>query len=336
MIESASCRRKAVIQCRHTLRAGFLAVAVCLLVSCGKPVAPTLRVGLLVWPPYEMATLAKELGYYQGANIEFVDYGAPAELVAAYERGDIDVMPTAGQYVFALESEHPGQHIILMIDESAGADALVSQKDITSLAQLKGKRVGYEASTLGAYVLTRALQHANLALSDIQPVSIDVINQASAFEQGLVDAVVTFEPTVTQLKAQGAHVLFDSAEMPKEIMDVLVTSDAAIDKKGELIQRFVSGWLRAVAWFDKHPREAAEKVSRREQLTPEAYVKSFNGVKLFGLEANKDYFSGDPSPLLKCLQQQEQLMHRTGQLDMQVNVTTLPLPRFVQAVGPSK
>ena len=316
---------------KRACRLSILVVAVCTLASCSRHTTPTLRVGLLVWPPYEMATLARKLGYFHGEHIKFIDYGAPVELVDAYERGDIDVMPMVIQYVFKLEEDHPGQRIIMTVDKSNGADALVANSQITSLNQLKGKRVGYEASALGAYMLTRALEHSDLSLSDIKPVPIDAINQASAFEHGLVDAVVTYEPTVTRLKAKGAHVLFDSSEIPSEVMDVMVTSQTDIQDKGSQINAFVGGWLKAVDYFKKYPLKAAKQVSRREQLTPRQFVSSFKGIILMDRRANEAYMSGHPSDLFKTIARQESLMRKNNLLNAHVALRHLPDPEFLRA-----
>ena len=98
---------------------------------------------------------------------------------------------------------------------------MLARPELKELKDIKGRRVGVESGALGAYVLARALQIAGLNRTDISVVSIPVPEQEQAFQGRRVDAVVTMEPNRTRLLAQGARQLFDSSQIPGEIVDVL-------------------------------------------------------------------------------------------------------------------
>ena len=82
----------------------------------------------------------------------------------------------------------------MVTDISNGADVILAKPEIQSLKDLKGRRVGVDSTALGAFVITRALGQVGLSPKDIEIVSLGVSEQERAFKQGIVDAVVTFEP----------------------------------------------------------------------------------------------------------------------------------------------
>ena len=64
---------------------------------------------------------------------------------------------------------------------------------------------------------------------DIKIVFLGVSEHERAFKNGKVDAVVTFGSARTKLLAAGAKQLFDSSQIPGEIVDVLIVSEDVIN-----------------------------------------------------------------------------------------------------------
>lgn len=307
----------------------LLSIGITLLASCEPVSEPTLRVGLMVWPAYEMAPLARELGYYDDIDVQLIDYGAPIEVSDAFSRGEIDIAPMVIPYALELRQLQPGMKIIMVIDYSSGGDALVSRPEIDSITELRGRRVGYEASALGAFMLRRALAHADMTIADIIPVSVDTIDHESAFERGQIDAVVTFEPTVTRLHQSGAHVLFDSSEIPGEVVDVLLVSEEALSNKRELVQAFVDGWLKAVDYFRENQSQVASLIARRSRLEPDEFLRAYDGIELMGREDNLRIFSGDPSEFSRALDVHRDLAVSRGMLEPGIDLSTLADESFL-------
>jgi len=162
--------------------------------ACDRPDAQPFRVGLLVWPPYEMGMLARELEYFDSSRIELVDYLSLAEVSQAFRNRTIDAMAVTLDYVLVAREKGMEPRIVLAIDRSHGGDAIMAKPGIETVEDLAGKRVGLESSALGPRVLKSALRSRDMDPAQLELVPIDMADQVRAFREGRVDAVVTYEP----------------------------------------------------------------------------------------------------------------------------------------------
>jgi NitT/TauT family transport system substrate-binding protein len=239
-----------------------------------------LRLGLLIWPPYELAHLARVRGHYDSDRIRLVDYRSPAEMMRAYRYGLVDVMAVTADYFVELRATDDAHRIIMVIDISKGGDALLAQPDIPDGAALQGRRVGLEASALGAHVLLRCLDAHGLSLAQVQPVPVDIPDQARAFLDRRIDAVVTYEPIRTRLLAEGALELCSSRDFRGDIVDVLITRLRTIEERQGDLRHLVDGWMRALDDFRAQPADAAKHMAVREGMTPDEFLAALERVAL--------------------------------------------------------
>lgn len=310
-------------------RLPLLLAAAVLVGGCDLGPSAPLRIGMLVWPPYELAFLAREQGYYDGTAIELVDYESPAVALRAYRDGVIDAVAVTIDYLLELAAQGPTHRVILVIDASHGGDALVAAAGFESLEGLKGRRIGVEASALGAYVLHRALEKGGLVPADIQRVPVDIPDQERALLAGEVDAVVTYEPVRGRLIARGARELFSSRDIPGEIVDVLVTRSSVLEERREQVDAFVRGWLRAREHLAAKPRQAAAVMAVREGIDADAMLDALSQAKIYGLEDNLRLLAGEAPGLLPVLRRHVESMRRIGTLQGPLDPTGLIDPRPV-------
>ncbi len=76
-----------------------------------------------------------------------------------------------------------------------------------SIADLRGKRVGYTRATTTQYYLYRMLQQAGLAWTDINAVNLSPADGQAAFQAGNLDAWATYGYSVPLARHAGARVL---------------------------------------------------------------------------------------------------------------------------------
>lgn len=311
------------------LRAMVLALALTLVSGCESEPGEPLRIGILVWPPYELALLARDLGYLDGAAIEFVDYESPATSERAYRDGAIDALMVTADYLLLLAVEDPTQRVILVTDFSEGGDVLVARPGIGSLGGLRGRRVGVERSALGAYVLHRATEISGIGIDEVTVVATDIPDQEQAYLDGQVDAVVTYEPIRTRLLNAGAVELFTSKEIPGEIVDVVVTNTDVVARHEKNLAVFTQGWFRALAHLRSDPDDAARRVAPREGLSPAEYLAALEGVRIPGRADNIALLSEGERSLAASLERLAGVMRQTGALAGPIAMPPLLEPRFV-------
>ena len=200
-------------------------MALAALAGCEKPADVPVAIGTNIWPGYEPGYIAKDNKLYGVTDVSLRQFPSATEVLRAFRNQSVDFAALTLDEALMLRQSGIAIKIFLITDISNGADAIIAKPDIASVQGLSGKKVGVENSALGAYVLGRALQQHGLSDRDIRQVSITVDETVEAFTKNRVDAVVTFEPFKSQLLRGEARQIFDSREIPDEIIDVLVVRE---------------------------------------------------------------------------------------------------------------
>jgi NitT/TauT family transport system substrate-binding protein len=283
-----------------TVQMVVLAVATGIIAaSCVQPPFQPLRIGTNVWPGYEPLYLARDLNYYGDMPIKFLESTFIAEHSRMFLNGNLEMLSTTLDSAFELAASEPQTRIFALLDISDGADAVLAQPQIQTLAELKGKRIGVQNATLGKLVLTRALEKAGLSEQAVQIVSLDVPEQEAAFKTKRVDAVVTFEPVRSKLLAAKAKRLFDSSQMPGEIVDVLIGRADLIKSHPQQLRSLLQGWYRALDYTQQHPQDAAQRMAVREKITPAQFTEASKGLRFVSFQENQQFFQQKNSPLFQ-------------------------------------
>lgn len=239
----------------------------------------SLRIGTNIWPGYAPLYLARDRQGWEPGNIRLVEYPSATEVLRAFQGGALEgASLTLDEALMVRESGIPFS-VILIHDISQGADVIVARPLIADVKGLRGKRIGVEASALGAFVLTRALEKNRMTSADITIVPIRVNEHEEAFSGGRVDAVVTFEPQRSRLLKAGAHEIFSSREIPGEILDVLIARRDAIEEHSDDLQNVVDGWFE-VNRHMQHDASLLSHVANQLKLTPEETRQAYAGIHI--------------------------------------------------------
>lgn len=316
-----------------SLRWTLLFSIVLALSGCG-PQEERLRVGANVWPGYEPMFLARSLGYYDGHPIQLVGFSSAAEVIRAYRNGLIDVAAlTADEALLVAETQSQEHRIVLVCDSSHGADVLLAKPEFESIQQLKGKRVGVETTALGSYMLARALEQGGLAADDVTTVAVPLLKHVAAFRSGEVDAVVTFEPNRSRLLAEGARPLFDSSQIPGEIIDLMLTRRNLSESQDRTLAVLVSGWFRALDYLRENPSDSGARMAVRESVTPQQLLDSLQGLVFTDLAANRRLLGPPPGNLDETLSHLSDVMLKQKILSRAMVPPVLD-DRFIRATVP--
>ncbi len=292
-----------------------------------------MRVAALPWAGSEPLFLARDLGLMPSSQVHLVEHLTISQTVRAFRNGALDAaIWTLDEYLLLDHTSHPSQ-VVLVLDASHGADCLVARAEVKTLAELAGRRVAYEDSALGNYILHRIEEQAGLALTSLQRVDIPLNGHEEALLRGEVDAVVTFEPACTRLQDAGARVLFDSANIPGEIVDVLAVRKDYLQAHPEQVDALVRGWFAALAHFRAHPEEDVRRMAPRLALQPEQLRRALEGVRLADEDAQRVQLLGPRPRLLASLERMKGVLLQQGLLqtppDVSVLIDTAPLRRVV-------
>ena len=302
--------------------------------GCAREPEAPIRVGTHVWPGFEPLYLARDQGYYPPESVRLVEYSSGSDGIRAFRAGAIDAEALTLDEALLLAETTSDVSVVLVMDVSNGGDVILAQPALSSLRELKGKRVGLEGSALGAYVLTRALQTVNMTPKDVVMVSLESFEQERAFKEKRVDAVVTYEPSRTKLLAAGARQLFDSSRIPGEIVNVLVVRRAFAAKHRTQINQLVHGWFRALEFIRKEPDRAASLMAQRERLSAADFGKALQGLRFYDVEDNRSMLAGPSPSLVLTAQKLGAVMVANRLLERLPETAALFDGRFVRDVTP--
>ena len=134
--------------------------------------------------------------------------------------------------------------------------------------------------------------------SDVNVVHLESNEQPSAFEKGLVDGAVTFDPYRRQFLRAGANTLFDSTQIPGEIVDLLALRKTAFSKQPNAIQALLTGWFDAIDYIRREPKDAARRMGIRQQTSGEEFLEAQRGLQIPNREENLRMLGGTAPELV--------------------------------------
>jgi NitT/TauT family transport system substrate-binding protein len=193
---------------------------------------------------------------------------------------------------------------IITGDYSNGNDALLVRRDLT-LPQLPGRKVLLVEKTVSQYLLERALTVNGLEnqIKRVKLVNTSDSDIATAFiSDSSQDAVVTWKPLVSQIgKTKGVKAIFNSSQIPGEIVDLMVMRTDILkrpDRSGERFAKALAG-----AWYEttklmtgKGPEtdKVLQGIADGSQDTLESYKEQLSTTHLFSTPQAAAAFTSAP------------------------------------------
>lgn len=282
------------------------------------------------WPGYEYFYLAEQAGLArdQGVSLSTVEFADPQAIVHAYLRGDLAIaqLTTVEAVDICARVLDRCPVVVLVLDESVGGDQVMARQGITAIEQLRGKRVGVTLSTLGPYVLSRALELQGLSLGDVKLHNITLDSMPAALARGSVDAVAVYPPYSEYASRQGnASTVFDSRSIPGEIFDVLVVDPQALEQQKGVLPPLLRAWQAAHDFRRREPRRAVELMARREGLRPAEFIHAESGLRYFSLREQRAMLQAE-GPLVRALRRVRRVQNQ-----LKLVSPVAPMPRVSDA-----
>ncbi|WP_221798841.1 putative urea ABC transporter substrate-binding protein [Oceanobacter mangrovi] len=141
---------------------------------------------------------------------------------------------------------------LMLMSNSAGSDGIIVRDDIKTMADLKGKSVNLVELTGSHYLMARALSGAGMSEKDVSVVNTSDADIGSVFGSPDTSVVVTWKPQLSTILEQypNTHVLFDSAQLPGEIVDVMAVHTNTLQAHPELGKAIAGAWYEVVDMLD--------------------------------------------------------------------------------------
>lgn len=271
----------------------FLSPALLLALALGcAPEPEPLRIGLHPWTGYAPIYLARAEGRLSPQKVHFVDFNYASQSTQALRNRRLDgALLTLDEFLMLWE-DGVDLEAALILNISQGADKVLARPEIPDLAGLRGMRIGVENTAVGAVMFDALLEAAGLRASEVQMVPEAVNAQALAYEQGLIDAAVTYDPYALALQNLGARVLFDSRRTPDLIVDILVLRRDLSQAHKEASRDLLKAYFQAAERL-KTPDEAIVRaLAPHLGVEPDQVSPLFEDVDQLGEVENRLWLEG--------------------------------------------
>jgi len=317
---------------RHWRLLAWLAFA--LLAGCVREPESALRIGTNVWIGGEPLYLARDLGYLSPKTVQLVEYPSASEVQRAFRNQAIDGMVISLDELLGIAVDGLEPRIILVVDVSHGADAVVGRGGVRTMKDMKGKRIAVESGALGAFVLSRALALNGMSPGDVKVVHLESNEQPNAFERGEVDGAVTFDPYRTQLLRKGATTVFDSTAIPGEIVDLVAVRASVLAAQPHAVHALLAGWFGAIDYLKHDPLDAARRMATRQQTSARQFLEGLEGLRIPTRQENLEMLGGAAPQLVATARRLMDLMLEARLLRTALDIERLLAPGPLASLQP--
>lgn len=271
-----------------------------------------------------------------GVYVEIQFFSVYSDSLTAFYSGQVDGICIAASDAIAPLNEGVDFKVVLVNDNSAGADALVVQKDsgIASVADLKNKTIATEVGTLEHMFLLKILDDNGMSIDDVNFMNMTINDAGPAFISGSIDAAVLWEPTLsTTVKESGGTILYSTESEPGLIPDTLAVRQEVLDSSADNVQKIVDSWFAGVEKLNAEDEEFIQAVCDGAELEVEEYKNMLKGVTLFDKTMNQTTFveGEDYTSLPYTLQKSAEFLLDTQMIDkMPDDVTKILDDEFIK------
>lgn len=257
--------------------------------------AEPLKIGYSDWPGWVALEVGIEKGWFKQAGVEvkfeWFDYVASMDAFAA---GKLDGVTMTNGDALVTGATGAKSVMILMNDFSNGNDMIIGKPGITSIKQLKGKKIGVEIGFVGHLLLLNALEKNGLSETDVELLNVPTNETPQVLASGDVDAIVAWQPNsgMALTLVPGSKAIYTSADEPGLIYDLLAVSPQSYSARKDEWEKVIKVWYRIVDYI-KNPEtfdDAIKIMASRVGLKPVEYKNFVKGTKILTLDEAKRYF----------------------------------------------
>jgi sulfonate transport system substrate-binding protein len=315
-------------------RRAFLgtAVAACLVVGgCGRGEQggrPRLRVSLTGKGEGDTRLLFKAAGIKpEDFDLNYSEFTSGHLVVEALNGGSLDYGGMSEiPPVFAAASTIQSFRQIAIAHGDVNNQVVLVPKGskARSIADLKGKRVGYVRATTSHYFLIRMLEEVGLGWDDITAVAMTVPDGTAAFSQGALDAWAIYGfPIQRAIATEGARILRTANGILSGNYLVSAHIDALADReKSRIIAEYLGLVQKAYGWAAANQEEWATVVAK-DIGVPREYV-----VDQFRRKSANYELRPVTDAAIASQQQVADVFHKAGLIPRAVDVRPLWDARF--------
>lgn len=211
----------------------------------------------------------KEAGYDIEVTFTSFESGPPENESFAAGQQDVGVMGNVPSISAVAAGQDRTFIGISANGEHTQAVLVPTDSDITSVADLKGKKIGLVVGSISQNLLDTLFKDAGLSIADVELINLSTGEQQEALATGQVDAVATWEPTLTKIQANGiGKILADGTGLFLGENTIFARTDY-INENPKIVKIFFEQYARAAKELKDNLDQYAEQYAEYYGVEPE-------------------------------------------------------------------
>ncbi len=261
-------------------------------------VAWSIYVGWMPWGYASDSGIVKKWADKYGITIEVTQFNDYVESMNQYTAGAYDAVTLTNMDGLSIPAAGGVDTTAVIVGDFSNGNDAVILKDKATLADIKGQSVNLVEYSVSHYLLARALESAGMSEKDVKVINTADPDMVGAFQTPDVTAMVTWNPMVSEiLKLPDATKVFDSTQIPGEIIDMMVANTEVLKDNPTFGKALAGIWYdtMAVMTADTPEGAAARAAMGVASGTDQAGFESqLAATKLFDKPADAVAFTTSP------------------------------------------
>lgn len=183
--------------------------------------------------------------------------------------------------------------VALAMSFSNGADAVLVNPQRFNDPNRYELVLGMEDSPLARYILNRWLAESGYDRRKVRTVLLSPLQHVEAMQKGQVDAIVTYQPFMRQLRAAGNQVIFSSTNIPGEVLDVLVVRVDQWQLHQRRLQQLANSWDDAVTASQQIDSSEFQAIMQLSGLSADEVQQIMSQIEFFTSQQSRQFLHGD-------------------------------------------
>lgn len=234
------------------------------------------------WMPWGYASdhgIVKKWADKYGITIKVTQFNDYVESINQYTAGAFDAVTLTNMDGLSIPAAGGVDTTAVIVGDFSNGNDAVILKNKDKLTDIKSQSVNLVEFSVSHYLLARALESIGASERDVKVVNTSDADMVAAYQTPDVNAVVTWNPLVsTILKTPSAKKVFDSSQIPGEIIDLMVANTAVLKDNPDFGKALAGIWYDTMTLMTS---ESAEGKAAREEMG------KASGTDLAGFEAQR-------------------------------------------------
>jgi NitT/TauT family transport system substrate-binding protein len=245
----------------------------------------SIYVGWMPWAYGAEQGIVKKWADKYDIEIEVVQINDYIESINQYSTGGFDACTMTNMDALTIPAAGGVDSTALVVGDFSNGNDGVVLKGKKSLADLKGQRVNLVELSVSHYLLARGLETVGLTEKDLTVMNTSDADMVAVYGTDDVTAVSTWNPLLSEITSMpNSYKVFDSSQIPGEIIDLLVINTETLKKNPKLGKALVGAWyeiMGKMSGTDKVATAAKESMAIASGTDLAGYEAQLASTEMF-------------------------------------------------------